>query len=333
MSNNKKNVWATYNPMWKIYPLIAWPLPSITNSLPWEYWEPTLENLLIAQEKKHQHYFKQLDLGPWKRLLDVGCGWWPFLTYCRDRGVETVWLTLSSVQYEYLQKEWYEVYYSAWQDFSTDVRFDAVSAIWSIEHFVSPDNVFQWKQDDVYKHLFDKVSWRLKPWWRFGGQFMTWWWVAPNYDLVKSTRDILHKDNDDWLFTQRLDTEPTQVKQRLYAEKWSKYYHIALLSEFYPWAWLPRDFQHFYESWKDDYTVLETIDWRDHYIWTMACRWNQFRKFLPLKKWLYVWQLLPKLFTDRSFQLWAKAFREKSNRLCFINNRMWHEFFFLQKKS
>jgi len=317
----------------KIYPLIAWPTPSITNSLPGHYGLPSLQNLLLAQEKKHQHYFKMLWLKKWMRLLDIWCGWWPFMQYCRKRWVESEGLTLSSAQYNYLLQQWFTVHYNSRQDYQTEKKYDVIVAIGSIEHFVSPVNLVKNQQDNIYKHLFQKIYSRLNDNGTFGWQFMTWDGKEPDYNLLKWVKEIIKWGNkNDIIFKWWRWMKPSDMIIKLHAEKWSKYYHLALLTEFYPWSWLPIDFDHFYKNGEKLFDIIQTIDGREHYIWTMACRGNQFRKWRPWIKRRYITKLLSNFFTDPNFIYWAKAFWGKSNRLCFINNRMGHEFFFLRKK-
>lgn len=299
----QKEVGQTYNPMDKIFELMLGDFADITNSLPGSYGEPSIDALRLAQEKKHEKYFKQLGLFSGATLLDIGCGWAPFLNYCRTKGVEVTGLTLSTVQYKYCLKHGFNVVLSAWQDFTPIQKFDAVSAVGSIEHFPSRKDYQNGRQDTVYRDLMEKVAKWLKPEGTFGGQFMTWNGDIPNPDMIS-----------------------TKANQN------SREYHLALLDKFYPGSWLPKDFDSFFQNGDDLFEKIEVIDGRVQYIWTMRCWGRQFRKLFPLVKWWYVLPLLVKTIFDKDFRLWARAFWKKSNQLCFERGWMGHEFFFLRKK-
>ena len=91
---NQKDIGETYNPMDGVFQSMLGDYADITNSLPGEYGEPSLEALRIAQRAKHEKYFKQLGLFEGATLLDIGCGWGPFMNYCRSRGVIASGVTL-----------------------------------------------------------------------------------------------------------------------------------------------------------------------------------------------------------------------------------------------
>lgn len=302
---SQTEVGETYNPMDGVFQAMLGDYADITNSLPGDYGAVSIENLRLAQKAKHEKYYKELGLFPGATLLDIGCGWGPFLNFCRKKGVETLGITLSTAQYNYLKKRGFDVELCSWQDFDPGERkFDAVSALGSIEHFATPKEFDEGKQPEVYRKLFEKVFSVLKENGRFGGQFMTW-----NGNVPKTS-----------------DMNPN-------APKGSKEYHLGLLERFYPGSWLPSDFDSFYSSGKDLFETIEVIDGRVNYIWTMKCWGKQFRKPLPLIKWWYVLLLIPRIIFNRDFRLWSKAFWEKSNQLCFEKGWMGHQFFFLKKKN
>src|SRR3954454_2541302 len=39
-----------------------------------------------AQRRKHDYVGEQIDIGPGRRILDLGCGWGALLQYVRERG-------------------------------------------------------------------------------------------------------------------------------------------------------------------------------------------------------------------------------------------------------
>jgi cyclopropane-fatty-acyl-phospholipid synthase len=279
--------------------------PDITNSWPGDYGPPTLDNLKKAQRAKHEHYLKLLDVKEGDTVLDIGCGWGPMMEYCRERNIQSVGLTLSSAQYEYLRKKGFDVHLCSWEAFKPKDPFDAAWAIGSAEHFCSAEKHLSRGQEQVYRVLFQKICSWLKPGGTFGGQVMTFNGNMPDYGKFR--------------------VEPREPD--------SRYYHYALLECFYPGSWLPRDFDHFYEAGRDWFEVIDVIDGRAHYVWTMSAWGEQFRKPLPLGKWPKVTWLVLRSLLDKNFKYWARAFWERSNKRCFQEGWMGHEFFFLRKKS
>src|SRR5437588_79458 len=51
-----------------------------------------------AQRRKHEYVAEQIDIGPGRRVLDIGCGWGPLLNFIRNTGGTGVGVTLSSAQ-------------------------------------------------------------------------------------------------------------------------------------------------------------------------------------------------------------------------------------------
>ena len=72
-----------YNPVDKIFRMIMGDYASISNSWPGEYGAQTKENVLIAQQKKYEEYFKHLGLkeNAGMKIFEIGPGWGPFSNY------------------------------------------------------------------------------------------------------------------------------------------------------------------------------------------------------------------------------------------------------------
>lgn len=315
----------TYNPMDQILALMVGDFPNVSNSLPGDWGEPNLTNLQRAQEAKMAKYFEMLNLSSGKRVFEIGPGWGHFAKYCRDRGVHHVSVVPAQGQYEYLKAAGFEVFQNIWQNFTPEGQFDAVVSMGSVEHFVSPVDHLEGRQNLIYEQLFRYAHGLLKPGGRYAGQFM---------DFCGN----------------KIDYSQVSVK----APKGSMYYHLGLLEYFYPESWIPRNFQHFfYESNGEKYfEVLETIDGRLQYIWTMQVWGERFRELYHWgdwstiakevgksisdselrKKWSPLFGLLGKIVHNKQFRYWARAFWEKSNRTAFEQEWMGHTFFFLQKK-
>src|SRR5204863_2650924 len=93
-----------------------------------------------AQEQKHKFIAESLGIKKGTRVLDMACGWGPFLTYItKERGAVSTGLTLSEGQAKACQKNGLNVLvkdcrYIKPSDFG---QFDAITCIGGMEHFCS----------------------------------------------------------------------------------------------------------------------------------------------------------------------------------------------------
>jgi cyclopropane fatty-acyl-phospholipid synthase-like methyltransferase len=300
-----------YNPVDKIFRMIMGDYASISNSWPGNYGEPNKKNVLVAQQKKYEEYFRLLGLqeNAGMKIYEIGPGWGPFSNYCLERGVGVTSVCPAKTQYEYLKKSGHDVHRSIWQEFTPENGpFDAIVVMGSPEHFVSPSDHLAGNQDKVYRRFFNYAYDLLKPHGRIGGQFMTF-----------NGREV--------------DYSRFQVKQDSKDDEESMYYHLGLLTYRYPEAWLPRDSNHFISCARNgDYKTIKVVDGREHYVWTAKCWINTFYKIRPMSKWIKVTSLIISSLFNRDFGYWAKAFWKQSNRLCFEKGWMGHEFFFVEKQ-
>lgn len=294
----------TYDPMDYLFTrFVAGEFASVSNSWPGDYGDATLENLDKAQLLKFQNYFNKSGLKKGDIVLDVGSGFGPILHLFKQWGVRVVGLCPAQKKYDYLKAAGFEVYRDIWQTYKTDLKFNAILCVGSPEHYVTIDDFKAGKQEAIYADFFDFVLDHLLPGGVVAGQFMTWNGKNPDPDLF----DVDSKD--------------------------PMYYHLARLAYFYPECWIPKDFKHFYSCAPEGaFEVLDVVDGREHYIWTMKAWGRSFRRTFPLVKWLYVAKLMLKTLYDKDFKYWAQAFWEKSNQKCFEEGWMGHEFFFLKKK-
>jgi cyclopropane fatty-acyl-phospholipid synthase-like methyltransferase len=130
-----------------------------------------------------------------------------------------------------------------------------------------------------------------------------------------------------------IDPAKLQVKGEGKSEEDAMYYHLGLLKYRYPDSFLPRDFDHFFSCAREgQFEVINVVDGREHYIWTMKSWESGFWKITPLKKWPLVAGLILKSYFDNDFRYWRKAFFKTSNRKCFERGWMGHQFWFVEKK-
>jgi cyclopropane-fatty-acyl-phospholipid synthase len=118
-----------------------------------------------AQANQHDYLLDQVECGPGRRLLDIGCGYGTLLERARGRGAVGVGITVTPEQvrrgrrngldvrlldYRAIPREW-------------DGTFDGVIANGSMEHFVRPEDVADGRADDVYRHLFATAHRLINP--------------------------------------------------------------------------------------------------------------------------------------------------------------------------
>jgi cyclopropane fatty-acyl-phospholipid synthase-like methyltransferase len=92
-----------------------------------------------AMKHKYDTYFKYLRLKPGMSLLDMGCGYCKWSKYLKKRGIHVIGLTLSKPQKEMCESYKIKVYLEDFRIFiqKTNQKFDAVSALGSLEHLTS----------------------------------------------------------------------------------------------------------------------------------------------------------------------------------------------------
>ena len=93
-----------------------------------------------AQEAKHKFIVDNLNITPDSRVLDMGCGWGPLVSYISNKvGAECIGLTLSDGQAEACTKHGLEVYIKNCLEVTPDDfgTFDDVASLGAFEHFCS----------------------------------------------------------------------------------------------------------------------------------------------------------------------------------------------------
>ena len=128
-----------------------------------------------AQAAKHKFMADELHIKGGSRVMDMGCGWGPFLNYLKKIGAKGIGLTLSDGQFQADKEKGFEVYIQ-------DVRtvkpedfgmFDAIVSVGAFEHFCSLEEYKEGKQETIYRNFFKTVSELLPPGGRFYLQTMT----------------------------------------------------------------------------------------------------------------------------------------------------------------
>jgi len=249
-----------------------------------------------AQKAKHQFMCDQLNIGKGTRVLDMGCGWGPFLRYISEKGANGIGLTLSDGQYEACRKNGLDVHIKDVRtvtpgDFGT---FDAIVSVGAFEHFCSLEEFMEGKQEKIYRDFFETVYHLLPVGGRFYLQTMT---------FGKNMVDV--KDMD------------------LKADKDSNVYITALVAKYFPGSWLPYGSEMIVRNAEPFFKLVNISSGRLDYIETT----NQWRKRIwkfSVKKYLLFLRLLPEVFFNKEFRLKLEVLRSAANKKCFEREIMDH---------
>jgi cyclopropane-fatty-acyl-phospholipid synthase len=250
-----------------------------------------------AQKAKHKFIADSLHIKEGSKVLDMACGWGPFITYCtKERGANCMGLTLSEGQAEACQKNGMNVIVKDCrtvkpEDFGV---FDAITCIGGLEHFCSVEEWKAGKQEQVYSDFFQTIDKLLPKGGRFYMQTMT---FGKNM----------------------IDFEDINVN----AEKGSASHVLALMIKEFPGSWLPYGPEMVIRNAEPHFKLISQSSGRLDYIETIGQWRKKFRKF-SLKKYLLYASLLPKYITDKEFRHQVAIFRISPNRVCFEQEIMEH---------
>ncbi|MDU8887073.1 class I SAM-dependent methyltransferase [Yeosuana sp. MJ-SS3] len=250
-----------------------------------------------AQKQKHQFIADSLNIKKGSKVLDMACGWGPFIKYVtQERGAACIGLTLSEGQAEACQNNDMNVLVKDCRTVTPDDygTFDAISCIGGLEHFCS---ITQWqsgKQESIYANFFQTLNYLLPTGGRFYMQTMT---FAKNM----------------------VDFETIDVN----AEKGSAAHVMALMIKEFPGSWLPYGPEMVIRNAKPYFKLISQSSGRKDYIETIRQWRKKFRAF-SFKKYALYLSLLPKLLTDREFRHQVAVFRISPNKICFEKEVMEH---------
>ena len=249
-----------------------------------------------AQRAKHEFIVEQLHIIAGSRVLDMGCGWGPFLHYLKQKGVKGIGLTLSDAQYKACKKNGFEVY-------QHDVRtvqsidygiFDAVVSVGAFEHFCSVEEYKAGRQEKIYQ------------------------------DFFKTVYDLLPKGGRFYLQTMTFGKNMVDVKDLdINADKNSNEYLTALLVKYFPGSWLPYGSEMITRNAEPYFKVINISNGRHDYIETT----NQWRKRVwkfSLEKYLLFLRLIPEVIFNKEFRLKLDVVRLAANKKCFEREVMDH---------
>ena len=253
-----------------------------------------------AQRRKHDYVAQQIGIGPGRRVLDLGCGWGGLLAYIRELGAAGVGVTLSSAQLKACRRHGLEVYL---EDARTVDRrrfggFDAVASLGAFEHFCSPEDFRQGRQEEIYRGLFGRVAGLLPDSGRFYLQTMVFGRNTIEAELldIDALRAVPPRGTDAW--------------------------YLALLGRQFPGSWLPFGQEQVVRSAEPYFRVTSSVSGRLDYIETIR-QWNARIGAPGFRKTMLKLRLLPRWLTSADFRM-AFTSGVSANMVCFERELLDH---------
>jgi len=248
-----------------------------------------------AQRRKHEYVAEQIGIGEGRRILDLGCGWGPMLSFIRERGGEGLGVTLSSAQAEACRRHGLEVHM---QDARTITRetfgpFDAIASLGAFEHFCSPKDYEAGRQEDVYSELFANTASVLPEGGRFYLQTMV---FGPNMIDPERVSIDAPRDSDEW--------------------------YLALMQHQFPGSFLPFGEEQIIRTAEPHFRLVESSSGRLDYIETIK-QWRARFAEPSWRKRLLKVRLVPRWLTSSDFRL-AFTSGVSANSVCFERQLLDH---------
>jgi len=252
-------------------------------------------SLEAAQRRKHEFVAEQLGIGHGTRVLDLGCGWGPFLEFARRRGALGTGVTLSRGQAAACRRHGLDVHVMDCRAVTRDTfgGFDAVASLGAFEHFCSREEFAAGRQEEIYGGLFRSVRGLLAPGRRFYLQTMV-------------------------FGRNRISPEA----MRLDAPRLSDGHVLALLQATFPGSWLPSGLEQIVRTASPGFRLVSSSSGRLDYIETIRQWRRRFAEF-GLRKLAVKLTLLPRYLTSSDFR---NAFVSgiSANTICFERELLDH---------
>jgi cyclopropane-fatty-acyl-phospholipid synthase len=257
-----------------------------------------------AQRRKHEYVTEQIGIAPGRRVLDLGCGWGPLLHFARSRGASGLGVTLSRAQEEACRRHGLDVRLHDAREVDRDTfgPFDAVASLGAFEHFCSPEEYREGRQEEIYRDLFARVATVLPDRGRFYLQTMV---FGANMIPLDQVDISAPRDSDAW--------------------------YLALMGRQFPGSWLPLDRDQIVRCAQPSFRLVESSNGRLDYIQTIT-EWGRRTGARSLRKSLLKLALVPRWLTSRDFRL-AFTSGVSANKVCFERELLDHHRMVFEKTS
>jgi cyclopropane-fatty-acyl-phospholipid synthase len=248
-----------------------------------------------AQRRKHEYVAEQLGIGPGRRVLDLGCGWGGLLNYIRSKGATGLGVTLSEAQLKSCRRHGLDVHLHDARHVTRETSgpFDAVASLGAFEHFCSPDDYEQGRQDDIYRRLFENVAGLLPDKGRFYLQTMV---FGRNMIPVDEIDRSAPPESDSW--------------------------YLAMMSAAFPGSFLPFGQEQVVRCAGPYFRLVSSQSGRLDYIETIR-QWDKRTEAWNPRLAMLKLRLLPKWLTSPDFRF-AYTSGVSSNSVCFERELMDH---------
>lgn len=258
-----------------------------------------------AQQRKHEYIAEQIGIGPGRRILDLGSGWGPLLSFIRRRGAEGVGVTLSSAQAQACRRHGLDVHLHDARQVTRDTfgPFDAVASLGALEHFCSTEDYRAGRQDQIYRDLFAATAGLLPERGRFYLQTMVFGRHMIPLERIDRVDVHAERDSDEW--------------------------YLALMGRQFPGSWLPLGPEQLVASAEPHFRLVSKVSGRLDYIETISQWRRRFAAPSPRKTLLKL-QLVPQWLTSADFRL-AFTSGVSANSVCFERELLDHYRFVFEK--
>jgi cyclopropane-fatty-acyl-phospholipid synthase len=248
-----------------------------------------------AQRRKHEYVAEQIGIETGSRVLDLGCGWGPLLAYIRERGGEGVGVTLSSAQAAACRRHGLDVHIADARQVTRESfgSFDAVASLGAFEHFCSPSDHAQGRQEQIYKDLFANIAGMLPEHGRLYLQTMV---FGRNMIPLERVTIDAPRDSDEW--------------------------YLALMQHQFPGSLLPFGSEQVVRCAEPHLSLVSAVSGRLDYIETIK-QWRARFAEPSFQKTLMKLRLVPRWLTSSDFRL-AFTSGVSANTVCFERELLDH---------
>ena len=248
-----------------------------------------------AQRRKHAYVAEQVGIEPGRRVLDLGCGWGGLLNYIRGRGATGLGVTLSEAQMKSCRRHGLDVHLHNACEVTRETfgPFDAVVSLGAFEHFCSPNDYEEGRQEDIYRGLFANVAGLLPDKGRLYLQTMV---FGPNMIPVDQIDRKAPRESDAW--------------------------YLAMMGAAFPGSFLPFGQQQVVRCAEPHFRLVSSQSGRLDYIETIR-QWDKRTEAWTPQLAMLKLRLLPKWLTSSDFRF-AYTSGVSSNSACFERELMDH---------